>query len=508
MHYVSLIVEFLRGRPSFVFWAAALAQAALWTFIPSIFYSAPPGDVPILLAIGHEFRLGSHLGPPLAFWLGDIAFSIAGAFGVYLLAQVCIVVAYWAVFTLGRSIVGTRHAVLAVLLMVGIAAFTVPSPDFGPAVLAIPLWALALLHYWRAAGKGERGFWFLLALDLGLLLLTSYVGLILVALLVVFSLIMGRTRSAFAHPEPWIAIPLLLIVVFPHVAWLAASGALSVPALRASIMPEPALSPGLRLLSVIISAHLGLAVLVWLASGWPRHRKERAPEIDRNPPESFARAYVYFFALMPIVAAIGIAAAYGRIGPLERIGPLAVLSGLALVLLAGDRVLLYREQIMSYAWLGLLILPPVLTALAIAILPWVFPTDLRVAQPANQMGSFFAENFQRRTGKPLAYVGGDSRLAALVALGAPSRPHVIFDYAPEQSPWVTPAEVRAQGGVLVWPAASGNAAPAEVKADFPDLVLEVPRAFSRRIEGFLPLVRLGWAVVRPQSPNASNAPGQ
>jgi hypothetical protein len=36
----------------------------------------------------------------------------------------------------------------------------------------------------------------------------------------------------------------------------------------------------------------------------------------------------------------------------------------------------------------------------------------------------------------------------------------------------------------------------------------VPRAFSRRIEGFLPLVRLGWAVVRPQSPNASNAPGQ
>ena len=28
MHYVSLIVEFLRGRPRFVFWCAALTQAA------------------------------------------------------------------------------------------------------------------------------------------------------------------------------------------------------------------------------------------------------------------------------------------------------------------------------------------------------------------------------------------------------------------------------------------------------------------------------------------------
>ena len=105
-------------------------------------------------------------------------------------------------FALGRRIVGTRHAVLAVLLMVGIAAFTVPSPDFGPAVLAAPLWALALLHYWRAVGEGERGYWFLLALDLGLLLLASYVGLILIALLVLFTLVSAaRARALSSIPN-------------------------------------------------------------------------------------------------------------------------------------------------------------------------------------------------------------------------------------------------------------------------------------------------------------------
>ena len=113
MHYVSLIVESLRGRPRLVFWAVALSQAALWTFVPALFYSAPPAGAPMLLAIGHEFVLGSYLGPPLAFWLGEGAYRLAGAFGFYALAQACIVVTYWAVFTLGRAVVGTRHAVLA-----------------------------------------------------------------------------------------------------------------------------------------------------------------------------------------------------------------------------------------------------------------------------------------------------------------------------------------------------------------------------------------------------------
>ncbi len=83
--------------------------------------------------------LGSYLGPPLAFWLGELAFRLGGLPGVYVLSQACIVTVFWAVFTLGRSVVGTRHAVLGSLLMAGVAAFTVPSPDFGPAILAAPL---------------------------------------------------------------------------------------------------------------------------------------------------------------------------------------------------------------------------------------------------------------------------------------------------------------------------------------------------------------------------------
>jgi 4-amino-4-deoxy-L-arabinose transferase-like glycosyltransferase len=496
MHYVSLIIESLRGRPAVVFWTAALTQGLLWIVVPSLFYSAPPGGVPLLLAIGHEFMLGSYLGPPLAFWLGEAAFRIAGAFGVYVLAQACIVTCYWAVFTLGRSIVGTRHAVLAVLLMVGITAFTVPSPGFGEAVLAAPLWALALLFYWRALGEGRRGYWFLLALDLGLLLLASYVGVILLGLTILFTFGSSRGRGSLRHPEPYVAVLPLIIVVFPHLAWLWHGHALVVGGFEDTT--TGALTPALKLLLALLLTHLGLLLLVALGSGWPRKPRERAPEIDRDPTERLARRFVYVFALAPALIAVIFVIVSRRLGPFGHLAPLLVLSGLAVVVLAGDRVLLYRERLVSSAWLGLLMLPPLMVTFGLAVMPWIAGVDLQVAQPANSEGRFFADNFQHRTGKPLAYVTGDARIAPLVALGAPSRPHVYFDWAPQRSPWASVAAMQAQGGLLVWPATEKSVAPPQtLKAQFPDLVAEVPRSFARAVQGFLPLIRLGWGVVRP-----------
>jgi 4-amino-4-deoxy-L-arabinose transferase-like glycosyltransferase len=501
MHYVSLIVEFLRGRPKVVFWTVALTQAALWTLIPTLFYSTPPGDVPILLAIGHEFVLGSYLGPPLAFWFGEMAYSLAGAFGLYALAQACIVLTYWAVFTLGRAIVGTRHAVLAVLLMISVTVFTVPSPDFGPAVMAAPFWALALLFYWRAVGEDRRGYWFLLAVDLGVLLLTSYVGLILIVLLVLFTLAMPRGRRALMTPEPWLSLPLTIIVLFPHLVWLRRARDIVVAGINDTMAAADATSPGLRLIGILVLTHLGLILLVALASGWPRPplRRERPPEIDRNPVEPYARAYIYLFALAPAAIAVALAFAGRRLGPLAMPTPLLVLSGLAVIVAAGDQVLLYRERLVSSAWVGLLVAPPVLAVLGLAVLPWIAPVDPKVALPAGKEAVFFADTYERRTGTPLPFVSGDPRIAPLVALAAPSRPRVFFAWAPQYSPWATAEEMRSKGGVLVWPAAEKtNTPPDSLKKQFPEMVPEVPRSFARTVQGFLPLIRVGWAMLRPE----------
>src|SRR5947209_3245812 len=195
MFRVSLILEALRARPTLMFWVAALAQGTLWTLVPALFYAAPPRDVPLVLAVGHEWLLGSLYGPPLAYWLANVAFTLGGIVGVSLLSLLCVVVTFWAVFTLGRRMLGAAHAAMAILLMAGISVFTVPTIEFSPSVLAMPLTALTLLFGYRALADNRRGDWLGAGITLGLLLLTTYAGLILLTLLTVFVIATAQGRS-------------------------------------------------------------------------------------------------------------------------------------------------------------------------------------------------------------------------------------------------------------------------------------------------------------------------
>jgi Dolichyl-phosphate-mannose-protein mannosyltransferase len=504
MLHASLFVENLRSRPHLTVWAMALVQGLLWTLVPALFYSAPPGQLPETIAIGHEFQLATYLGPPLAYWLADAAYHL-GRFGVYLLAQACVVITYWAVFTLGTAIVGARHAAFAVVLMGGVYAFTVPTPEFGPGVLAMALWALALLHFWRAAVQRRLVYWIALGIDLGLLLLTSYASFIFLGLLLGYLLATERGRAQFTDIGPWIAGVIIVILTFPQLIWLDhPRGAALAPAAM-NLQANPI--AGLRLLGWLVTAHAGLVLLVLLAVGLPAKQRSELPTVERAPVDPEGRFFVYFFAFAPTAAMCLFAVLVGGTAPIP-VAPLAVLSGLAVMAAAPDSLRLVHQRLAGFAWAAFVVLPPLLMIAAVTALPWIYKFDLSIGEPAGEMGRYFSESFQRRTGRPLAIIAGDEHIAALVALAAPSRPSLYLDATPERTPWVSRQDIETRGAVVVWLTTdSSGAPPPEIKARFPDLVPDVPRAFSRSVQGRLPLTRIGWGVIRPRN-LASEPPPQ
>src|SRR6476646_5906172 len=204
MRFTSLIIELIRARPRLVVWLTMLFQAALWLIVALILYRSPPGDLATVLAFGREYQVGTDLGPPLAFWLADIAFRAAGnnMFGVYLLAQICNVVTFWALYLLARAIVGGQQAVLAVLLTMTVTAFGSPGVEFGPLVLARPLWALLMLHSWQLIGQNRHNVWFAWSIEAGLLLLTTSAAIGLLLLLVGFAVATERGRRMLRSLDP------------------------------------------------------------------------------------------------------------------------------------------------------------------------------------------------------------------------------------------------------------------------------------------------------------------
>jgi hypothetical protein len=500
MRFTSLVVELIRARPRLVVLIVVLCQAALWLLVSLIFYRSPPGDVATVLAFGREYQVGTDLGPPLSFWLADIAYRAAGnhMIGVYLLAQLCAIATFWSLYLLARTVVGGQQAVLAVLLTMTVTAFGSPGLEFGPLVLARPIWALLLLHSWQLIGQNRRNVWFAWSIEAGLLLLTTAAAPLLLILLAGFALAAPEGRQRLRSVDPLFAVLVILVLILPYLIWLLRADALAPPHWPATAELGARASHWGWLLATLIVALSALIILVALNSGWFSRTAEEAPAIFRPPVEPLARHFVYFFAIAPALAGSLLAGLFDLDRVVGGNGIALLMSGLAAVIASGDLILLRHQRLLRTIWAIAIAAPALAVIGATLLLPWTGGGEVATALPARDIAQFFGDSFERRTNQHLPAVAGDATIASLVALDS-GRPHLFLNAAPVRTPWVTPASFNESGGIVVWRASDTvGTPPPEIAQQFPGLVPEVPRSFERIVNGRQPVLRIGWAILRPK----------
>jgi Dolichyl-phosphate-mannose-protein mannosyltransferase len=503
MRFTSLVIELIRARPRLVVWLVVSLQAALWLLVAILFYRGPPGDLATVLAFGREYRVGTDLGPPLALWLADIAFRAAGnhMFGVYLLAQLCSVATFWTSYLLARAIVGGQQAVLAVLLSMTILAFSAPALEFGPLVLARPLWALLLLHSWQLIGQNRRNVWFAWSIEAGLLLLTTSAAMVLLALIVGFIAATARGRRMVMRSfDPLFALLVVVVLALPYLVWLIRADALAWPHWPAIWDLRGRVLHWAELLGGLLLAISGIIILATLNSGFLARSDEDAPTIFRPPVEPLARDFVYFFAIGPAVAGSLISGLFGFDRVVGGAGIVLMMTGLAIVVATGDLVYLRRQRLLRSVWAAVIVAPALAVIATTLLVPWAGSREVVTSLPAVSIAHFFDESFERRTNQKLRAVSGDAELATLITL-SPDRPHLFLAATPQRTPWLNSSRFNETGGVVVWRASdTAGTPPADITARFPGLVPEVPRAFDRLVNGRQPLLRIGWAIIRPKTP--------
>ena len=348
-------MKLLRSRPALAFWLAAIAQALLWTLVPALFYAGPPGDVPNVLAVGHEFQLGTYLGPPLAFWLAEIAFDIAGRslFGVYLLSQACVVVTYWAVFALGaldrrRAACGARGAADGGHRRLRGADAGIRARRFSPCRCGR---SCCCITGGRSARNGAL--LVLLAIEIGLLLLTTYVGLILVGCWCCSRYEPSARARELRSYDPWIAAGVAIVrpvsasdlargparaLARAHAAARAGSGTREISCAWLRQVTADLRRPRRSRRSHRAGGRLAVAAT-------------RAGAGDRARSRWILRTAVrLFLRLAPAFAGTLIAVLIGMPGPIGGVAPLIVLSGLLAVVAAGEGIRFSRQHVVIATW--------------------------------------------------------------------------------------------------------------------------------------------------------------
>jgi len=505
-------------------WLLAL-HVVVWTVLPILVCRNLQLDLAEGLALGREWQLGYWKHPPLPWWLDDLAWRAVGdPRAVYVLGPLAAVIALYAVWRLGRDIVGPHQALIAVVVLEGLHFFNFTAVKFNHDVIQLPLWALTGLLVLRAMRDGRNLDWVLSGAVLALAFWTKYSALALAAPIGLFLLIDPVARRCWRTPGPWLMAATCLILLAPHAWWLVDHDyqPLRYADMRAVgvdrwyqwvtfplqwIASQAFFLAPVAALLAILYAH---APAKWL----PVRRQEHAPSEDSHVPEwqarrldapaAFARRWVTVLALGPFAVVTLGAALTGRLPvamwgyPLWTFAPLAVLAWCAPVMT------LRRQRLFWRACLAVLVLMPAAYAADELLEPFWRDRPKATQFPGRLLAETVTRQWRERTGTPLAYVAGADfassgagELAAnTVAVYSADHPRVVVHGELAFSPWIDPADLRRRGAVLIWE--GGDGLPGNLSSSFPGAEPQPPLTLGRQTLYPRKPAVVSWAVVLPR----------
>ena len=487
------------SRAERLFWLTLGGRVVLWTLLPSLVASSAPLDVIEGLAWGQAWQWGYWKHPPLAAWILAATSAIFGVrlWPLFLAGQLAVAACLYAVWRLGRELVGAPAALLSVLVLDGIYYYNIAGTKLNPDLLQLPFWAVSILFLHRALVRDRTLYWALLGLAVGLALLAKYSA---GALLLASAIVLGATaegRRSLRRPGPWLAAGVAVLVLAPHVSWLVSHGFPSVAYARDRLIrvhgfrdrvEVPLLFTAGQLLA-LLPAGLLVRAIGWCAGGWPRH-------------EGFPRRFLLAVALGPFLLTLGAGILFGRnlVGgsreawgtPFWSFAPLL----LALGQEAPDTPRLRR---FAWAWAAVVLLAATAYLASILLLPRITQAGRRESFPGKALAQFVQQAWRRRVASPLAFVGGDVWLAGNVSFFHPEHPPVFIDLDRGKSPWIDEAELLRCGAVVLWDAQDAQAADYRrlLLARFPRHELQPIQAFAFHTPARPRPFWLGFAILPP-----------
>lgn len=505
MLFSSPLVEALRARPGILVLGASILLAVLWIAAPVLAFSSPPPVLVERLLAARALDIGGPTDGILTPVLTDLAYTLAGPPGIYVLAQLCLTVTWWALWRAGADLLGGAHAALAVLATQTVALVTWPAPLLGAGTLSLPLSALMLLCWWRAIGRGQKGYWLMLAVLFALLLLISPANAALAISLVLATFLAQEGRKVLATPEPWGMLIVSLAALTP--VFLQASGTVDAATFWQPFVPSlvgmtARLLPLLAVVLAILLAHAGPVLLILNASSIGVPSRIEAPCFHREPLPAGHRRVVLAFSLFPVVLVLGFGLVIGPVPRWWDMGQFLLPVTFAMLLLGSDELPIFRQGRMTRLWIWLVVLPPVLLVAGVRLASFVGGAPGGVDFPAERAATRLGEIYQRRVGAPVRLVIGARSVAAPMALHLSDTTRWRSGAEPDthREPLDFGVDVR-RGALVVWEIAGSDAAPpASLAAVLPLLVVETPLEIPRMMLDSGPKLKLGFAIIRPEKP--------
>lgn len=444
------MTQLLHKRPTSADWALALAvalgAALLWGAGLALTRDAPALDSAEQLLWGYSMEAGYWKHPPVPSW---IMHALLGAFGpsvslTYFAAQACAGVALLLAWRLGCEFMPPLQSLAAMALSALVTWHNLSADTFNHNTVLLPFQAAAALAFWLAVRSGNWLRWFVFGLAAAAAMLVKYIALLPLSALFLYFLVerSARTRRNLAGLAVAGAGALLLLA--PHMLWLAGTGAAPLHYATEVAAAAPKASEWWRSLGLfLLEQCLDLAPLALLLFWLYRH----APA-GPAPEAPGSRRFLWCAGAAPLVMIVMYSVFTGtelqaRWGSTLCLfaGWLALDAGRRLTALPPQRVL--RAALCAQA--ALLAYGALLAPGALRLLDF----NSRVNFPSRQLTAMANATWHQFNKAPLRILVTDSWLGGNVVANSPRPLAVVIDGYFQRAAWVTAEDVRRCGALVI-----------------------------------------------------------
>jgi 4-amino-4-deoxy-L-arabinose transferase-like glycosyltransferase len=466
-----------------------------------------PFDTVEGIAWGNQWMLGYNKHPPLAAWLCALFYNIGGVVGVYMLAQLAIILTFFAIWKLASYYFSPLLALVSVLLLEGNLSLTLVSPNFNPTAILAPLWALTFLCYYLALKRQAVKFWLLLGFLVALNILAKYQSIILFIIMFLFMICTIEGRESFKKPGIYMAFLFTSVLILPHFIYSYTQG---FPEIYYALKSTASTGAGGFLDHIIMPLHmlinqvgtLALSVVI----GLPLFFAKRDPNIVVN---RFEFKFLLTMLSGPFVITLLLSVFTGSRMDNNWFVPYFSLIGIAIVLFARPVITKLNITITITLLTTILVLVPLGRYGAIVFNPYLTgKVNSKAYFPGNEIAEKVTTIWEKRYKSKLPYIAGDHYITAYVNTLSKDHPIPFMDLDLEQSAWVKKSDFLRRGGVFIWYAKNRYDVMFGYNKDTipPRIIEEYPRAIFLGVYNFtIPImvgssyspVRIGIAILPP-----------
>lgn len=420
----------------------------VWIGVPSFRKSLPMDSLEAIMW-GRYCDWGTNKHPPFSGFLAEWFYKLFGEnqIGIYILSQVCVLLAFIFIYKLAKCFLEERKAILSVMILEGVIYYGFSSLEYNVNVVSLALWPMTVYYFYKALQNNQMSAWVLTGVFAGFNIMNKYVGGVLLLCMALYLLCNPEGRKQFKKTGPYVTFVIFLAIIAPHIWWLYQHNFFVIDYFLARTQDpneawwwefgEHFYFPIKFLVSQFLFAAIALIIYV-LA-----YRKAEKEEVSLAQGDKVFLKYmgglpVLILALIALIEGIKLKSMWGF--------PCLYLLGILLFTFYPFKLsdALYKKMIRSVYVVMFL-----LAAADMSIIMFNKSEKINFDGPA--FANDMSEAWKKYTKTDLKYVGGEIWYISNVSLYGKGNPKPVAEMIPEHNPWLDQKDIKEKGVLVIFP---------------------------------------------------------